>query len=365
MHTDPLSDEAALRQRLQAHAAVAVDLACTSTQALAGLVREGAPGQAGTGGTSGLMEVAGRQVFVKLVPLAALELEPANERSTANLFKLPTYYQYGIGSVGFGAWRELALHEMATQWVTSGAMPNFPLLHHWRVLHGLSFPAATEHVGYFDGEDPLPPGAAEVQARIAATQQPQAHLALFLECFPQNLKQWLMQRVAEGGAAAGAAIELVEQQLECLLGFLAAQGVVHFDAHLDNMLTDGRRVVLSDFGLASCERFELDPQERLFLAAHGSYDRCRSAMALVQAIVTAHAGSAAVAPFLRGEPLPGADALPTPVRAVLDRHTPVVRRMRDFVIQLRDESKLTPYPAQELQAAVDQAAGGALSAVQP
>lgn len=46
------------------------------------------------------------------MPLTDVELRPENVRSTANLFGLPTFYQYGVGSAGFGARRELAVHLM-------------------------------------------------------------------------------------------------------------------------------------------------------------------------------------------------------------------------------------------------------------
>ena len=43
-------------------------------------------------------------------------------------------YQYGIGSTGFGVWRELSAHIIATNWVMSGACPRFPVMCHWRIL---------------------------------------------------------------------------------------------------------------------------------------------------------------------------------------------------------------------------------------
>ena len=51
------------------------------------------------------------------LPLTDLELQPAHRHSTANLFGLPPYYHYRIGSCGFGSWRELEAHRMTTEWV--------------------------------------------------------------------------------------------------------------------------------------------------------------------------------------------------------------------------------------------------------
>ncbi|GIE98248.1 hypothetical protein Ari01nite_57130 [Paractinoplanes rishiriensis] len=55
--------------------------------------------------------------------------------------------------------------------------------------------------------------------------------------------------------------------------FLAGQGLVHFDAHFGNLLTDGERVYFADFGLALHTGFGLTPAESGFLRRHAGYDR--------------------------------------------------------------------------------------------
>jgi hypothetical protein len=47
-------------------------------------------------------------IFVKRVPITDVEYH--NLLSTKNLYDLPTYYNYGIGSAGFGVFRELMTH---------------------------------------------------------------------------------------------------------------------------------------------------------------------------------------------------------------------------------------------------------------
>ena len=54
--------------------------------------------------------------------------------STKNLYDLPTYYQYGVGSAGFGVFRELVANIKTTNWVLQGAIANFPLLYHARII---------------------------------------------------------------------------------------------------------------------------------------------------------------------------------------------------------------------------------------
>jgi hypothetical protein len=69
----------------------------------------------GIGGTTALLEIEGSTVFVKRIRgFTDIERQPEHVMSTANLFALPTFCQYGIGSPGFGVWRELATHVMTT-----------------------------------------------------------------------------------------------------------------------------------------------------------------------------------------------------------------------------------------------------------
>ncbi|MBA9048560.1 hypothetical protein BJ996_005291 [Streptomyces phaeogriseichromatogenes] len=120
--------------RSAAHGTVATSLARRSDRRLGELVDAAVPLGTGIGGRCALLEVDGKPVFVKRVPLTELERRPEHVRSTANLFGLPTFCQYGIGGPGFGAWRELAVQIMTTNWVLGGRFRGFPLMYHWRVL---------------------------------------------------------------------------------------------------------------------------------------------------------------------------------------------------------------------------------------
>ena len=57
-----------------------------------------------------LLKIGGSNIFVKKVRLTDIERRTENIMSTANLFDYRLYCQYGIGSPGFGVWRELATH---------------------------------------------------------------------------------------------------------------------------------------------------------------------------------------------------------------------------------------------------------------
>ncbi|GAB2899603.1 hypothetical protein GCM10027074_77760 [Streptomyces deserti] len=164
---------------LAAYSTVSTSLAQRSDRRLGELVEAAVPLGSGIGGTSALLEVDGKPVFVKRVPLTDMERLPEHARSTANVFGIPTFCQYGVGGgPGFGAWRELAVHTMTTNWVLEGQCQGFPMMYHWRVLPDrCALPeelAEVERVVAYWG------GSSEVRRRIEALQQSTASLALFL-----------------------------------------------------------------------------------------------------------------------------------------------------------------------------------------
>lgn len=307
----------------------------------------------GIGGKSALLEVAGTPVFVKRVPLTDLERQPDNVRSTANVFELPAFCQYGIGTIGtpgFGAWRELAVHTMTTNWVLAGEHEGFPLMYHWRVLPD-STPLPEEladverAVAYWGG-------GPEVRRRIEALQQSSASVALFLEYIPQNLHQWLGERMDAGGEAADRACAMVERDLEAGTSFMNSRGLLHFDVHFENILTDGRRLFFADYGLAVSSRFELSQEEAGFFDRHRTYDRCYSASYLVNWLVTALYGyrrddrEAQVRAYAQGERPTG---IPEEAAAILARHAPLTAVMADFFRTFERESREAPYPPEEIR----------------
>lgn len=331
-----------LDARRRAHDTVSTRLERYGDGELAGLVAAAGSHGTGIGGSSALLEVEGVRVFVKKIPLT--DLEAGNPHSTANLFGLPAFYQYGLGSTGFGAWRELAAHLMTTGWVLDGEHAGFPLLHHWRVLPGA---AGTDDEGRsLDEWVARWDGSAAVRARLEAIGAATASLVVFLEYFPHTLWGWLGEQPPEAYAR-------VEGELSETAAFLCDRGVVHFDGHYGNIVTDGRSLHLTDFGLTLAEGFDLSPAEREFLAVHRDYDRVYGAAHLVNHQVAERFRGELpyrdfVAAWARGE-RPG--DVPAPAAAVLDRHAATAVVMTRFFDRLSDESKSTPYPAEELATA--------------
>ncbi|MFF9077193.1 protein kinase family protein [Streptomyces sp. NPDC014735] len=336
--------------RLTAHSAVSTSLALCSDRELHALVDAAAPMGSGIGGTSALLDICGTPVFVKRVPLTDLERQPENAQSTANLFGLPGFCQYGIGGPGFGAWRELAMHTMTTNWVLAADYEGFPLMHHWRVLPhpGQTLPEeladVEQAVAYWGG-------GPEVRRRIEALRDSSASIALFLEYIPQNLHDWLGTQVKSGDEATNGACAMVTRQLEAGTAFMNARGLLHFDAHFQNILTDGQRLFFTDYGLAISSRFALSKKEADFFAEHRTYDRCYTVTHLVIWLITALYGyeredrNAFVRACAQGERLTG---IPSEVAAILTRHAPLAAVMTDFYHRLQLESRQTPYPLEEI-----------------
>ncbi|MEV0738050.1 protein kinase family protein [Streptomyces sp. NPDC050549] len=335
-------------ERLIAHSDTATSLALLSDHELAELVEAGTPLGSGIGGRSALIEVDGRRVFVKRMPLTDVERRPENVRSTANVFGAPSFCHYGIGALpspGFGVWRELAVHEMTTNWVLSDRFPGFPLLHHWRVLP--------------DPEQWLPDELADVERTVAywgtgrehieALRTASASLTLFMEHLPHTLHDWLPGRLRTGDADAACA--LVEQGLEAVTGFLREQQLLHFDVHFRNILTDGQQLYLADYGLALSPRFRLTADERDFYNHHLHYDRAYAFSYLVHWLVVDQYGYGRVEreDFIRACADGGRrpEGIPSAVAELISRYAQLGTTVGDFNLRVERESRLTPYPSAE------------------
>jgi hypothetical protein len=343
--------------RLAEFGAASTALALLSDHRLGRLLDRAPTVFSGIGGTAVRVDIGGTPVFVKRVPLTDLERRPEHVMSTANLFRLPNFYQYGVGSAGFGVWRELAAHVMTTNWVLEKRCASFPLLYHWRVLPGPPPPAPTPEqreelarmVDHWDGSP-------AVRERLEAIGRASASVVLFLEYVPQTVSQWLKARLAAGELEPACA--MVERGLRTDIPFMNANGLIHFDAHFGNILTDGRRLYFADFGLATSPRFELSADEERFLTDNESHDSCLGVTQLVNWLVAALGGAPSrddrikiIQRYAEG----GASSdIPLWAAATIRRYAPVAAVVNEFYGKLLSESKAVGYPVAEIERACAQ-----------
>ncbi|MFD9394018.1 protein kinase family protein [Streptomyces sp. NPDC060000] len=342
--------------RVAAYAAAGTRLSLLSDRRLEKAV-SAAPGLgSGIGGRSAEMEVEGMPVFVKRVPLTDLELQPEHVRSTANLFELPLFYQYGAGSAGFGVWRELAAHIMTTGWVVKNAYAGFPLLYHWRVLPDSPPAGFVDAFGSVEGAVAHWDGSPAVRDRLEAVGRSSHSLVLFLEHVPRTLASWLGDNrdAARPEAGGESAYRWVEDELLRGTQFMSARGLVHFDTHFANVLTDGRQVYFTDFGLALSRDFELSAKEAAFLTDHLVYDRSYAPNHLLRHHLPDDVrGGTEHGTFLRewvNGRRPG--RISPDIGAIIDRHAPHAVVLDDFHHRLLTQSKRTPFPAAEIERAL-------------
>lgn len=391
----------------------------------------------GIGGTSVLVKIDGVSIFAKKIPLTDIERLAKNIMSTENLFELPIYYQYGIGSAGFGAWRELSTHIMSTDWVLRNECPNFLLMYHWRILpdstpktlpisvEGYRLRFMFEHpttdslnlikqgeLGLFCEDDKLfckvhdkekmqilrasdtnaqgidsgsfdriiknmqegqrqqhlsmtetdkavllqfislcgyiPVkldrlveywgGSSTIRARLEAREKASANIVLFLEYIPETLQKWLDKQFTKEGNVPESAIEMVESDLKTITSFIKDRGLLHLDMHFNNILTDGHRLYLIDFGLATSFNFKLSEAEINFVQTHRDYDQRYAAAMWVNWLGIAYFGKnnlkAKLHQYAAGKGERLASSLATAI-ITRDAHNWIM--LDNFLKQLKDE----------------------------
>jgi hypothetical protein len=201
-------------------------------------------------------------------------------------------------------------------------------------------------------------GSEGVRRRIEAIADSSKSVALFTEHLPGPLPVWLQGAAERGEDALAAAVVMVERQLPAEVVSMNSGGLFHFDAHLDNTLTDGELIYLADFGLATSPRFDLADDERSFVEANRSHDVCHAITRFVDWLVTAVVGvedwvarDEYVRRWADGEERANGRQLPASVAAVITRYAPVAAIVNDFYRKLHVEDRRTPYPSDELERA--------------
>jgi hypothetical protein len=205
-------------------------------------------------------------------------------------------------------------------------------------------------------------GDAGVRRRLEAIGASTASVVLFLEHLPLPFAPWFTGQLRGTPAERDAAIGLVEHDLRVEVATMNGRGLFHFDAHVDNLLTDGHRLHLVDFGLATSPTFDLDDGERAFLHANRSHDVAHTLTRLVDHVVSRlaavtdwQARDELVAAWATGErPV----ALPPAADAVVTRYAPMAALVNGFYAQLHLQDRRTPYPTAAIEAAATAAGLG-------
>lgn len=344
-------------ERTARFAQISAALALQSDQQLTRLVDTAEQLASGIGGTTLAIELDGCKVFAKRVRLTDLERRSENRMSTENIFQLPSFCQRNVGSVGFGVWRELAANSMTTGWVLSQQSETFPLMYHWRVLEGVA-PLPNELVDV-EGMISYWGGSESMGRRLKALADATASVMIFLEYLPWNLSVWLGQQLAAGPAAIESACAMVERGLTVDIPLMNSLGLVHGDAHFDNILTDGHRLYFADLGLATSERFALTPDELNYLHHNASLDRAYVLAKWVNWLIKAFAPTASnlqermalVRAVAQGQAVHQLiPELPSEVAAIIHRHAAIASLVNDFYVKLHSERRSAHYPRDDIEA---------------
>lgn len=212
-------------------------------------------------GTNQVVDAFDTKFFVKRIPLT--ELEYHHLFSTRNHYDLPLHYNYPMISAGFGAFRELNLHIKTTNWVLSGEIDNFPLMYHYRIIKSddrIVEVDEQEHNDYIASWN----GSRSIDKYIKDRESAPYEIVIFLEYIPYVFDEWFTDNTEK-------VYDLSEKMFR-IFDFLQVKGIIHFDTHFNNILTDGEELYLTDFGLALDKAFCHSEEENLFFNDHVLFD---------------------------------------------------------------------------------------------
>ena len=213
-------------------------------------------------GKNSIVTILNEKVFIKKIPLTKLEYE--NSFNASNLYDLPTFYNYGVGSSGINSFREVLMHIKTTNWVLNSEIENFPILYHYRIVKNINplkkFEDKNEFKKYIDEWN----GDKNIEKYIIDRENAEYEIILFLEYFPNVLHKSLTTDVKQ--------IESYISQMTKTINFLNKHNIIHFDAHSANIVLDSDTFYLTDFGLVLDMEFNLTDKEKEFFSKNTHYD---------------------------------------------------------------------------------------------
>lgn len=287
-------------------------------------------------------------IFIKTIPLT--EREAKHVGSTENLFELPLYYHYGVGSAGFGSWRELSGYRISTNWVLTGGCQNFPLVYHYRVMSKSPIKLITveqktdlqRQIIYWEK-------SSAISTFLIERQKASSVVVILMEYIPETLETWLENKFTETENISESDLAMIDSNLKDITNFINSHGMLHFDIGFRNILTDGKRLYLADFGLAISKEFNLSQAELKFFEEHSNYDRACAATRLINSLIIYLFGEEKLIEVLQ-EYAKGQEVnkIPNWINLVIIRDAPIAQIMNNFFQKLRNEKKETLYPQAEI-----------------
>ncbi|WP_231445647.1 hypothetical protein [Brevibacterium zhoupengii] len=178
----------------------------------------------GIGGTTKTVHIAGTPVFVKQLPIT--RSEETDPFATDNSAGLPFACHYGIGSPSCGVGREVAAHQLTSEWVDSGEVDFFPLLLGCRIVDLEPDVDLSE----FDGDGPPQQWGTSwplVERRLTEMKSARSSMVLFLEYVPETLGSTLHLSLAVGRGESVFADAV--DQIIAAAAWMEKQGFHHFD----------------------------------------------------------------------------------------------------------------------------------------
>ena len=173
---------------------------------------------------------------------------------------LPSFYSDGVGSAGFGASRELAAHQAATELVVSGAVRGFPLLHHQRLMPRVEVPPPFPIYASRCGD-------VERHPRSLTTSTLVNSRATTSGCSPNpsRMSCWTGSRTTS--------TKLLSSSSSCGRPRRSSTPLASCTSTLTSatLSPTAPSSYLSDFGLAMSDQFDLTADERAFLDTHRDY----------------------------------------------------------------------------------------------
>ncbi len=304
----------------------------------------------GIGGTSVKLVLNNHNVFVKLVPLTDLEHHKNNLYTTKNIFNLPLYYQYGVGSTGFGVWRELKASQICSAWVIERKCSNFPVLYHHRILPAIDsinykHQSTIEHSAYWESNK-------YIKQRHSQILNAKFIVALFFEYIPYTLFDYIFKLRNTNSDKLHIFTQKVLLQILATTRFLSDHNIVHFDAHFHNILTDGNDIYFADHGLTSSLTFELSEQEQNFLLEHRNLDQYFSITNLLHSLTVSNSDSmddwTNILTSIKNRDMDPEAFLPF-IMKLINQYGDLAVAIDGFYTSLRKKSKSTQYPGEELE----------------